>query len=98
MYTNAASANNDLVPVVHRQLKACARDYITETRIRMMLGMTNGDVHQTCLMALGYVIQTLKLHLMHDTDREDETRAVLQSCQQQMRQLSQPMPQTSLMQ
>jgi hypothetical protein len=58
-------ATGNETPVLQQQIRdvlgAKSEQYITASRINMMLAITQNSVDDTVVMALGYIVQTLSL-------------------------------------
>ncbi len=50
---------------LRNQLGGDSEDIISDDRLHTMLQITKGDVSEARLMALGYILQTLKLQAQH---------------------------------
>lgn len=76
--SNNAQSDNILAnrDAVRKQIGISSNEYLPDERLDLMLAMTQQNVQQTILMALGYIIQSLELQIVssHEAKKEYEEK------------------------
>lgn len=57
---------------VREILTSASKDVISDDLLKLMFRMTNNDVDQTALMALGYIIQ--RLEILQESDKKNQAK------------------------
>lgn len=65
---------SELVTTLRQLLGENSREYVSDSRLEMMVQMTGGLLQDSFKIAVGYILQTLDLHLNNGAPNVDDLR------------------------